>query len=470
MISVLTNVSEKMREAHCLIDSEIKRNFISQSWIKKHKLLKNHAILKQIQMINDRWILCYDMHQINIELINHKKVRKSWNIEFHAVNMQEYNMILDYSWLNEINLNIRWRKHCWSYWKNSTQRAKQIQVSLCKTSKFVELTMLAAKRREKTYVTLLYQLLSTDDLLQNADHQTARCNALQAKESEIFFAIQDFKKVFSEILSDSLNMHDQMKHLIDLMKNKMSCIKSIYKMTWNELAAIWDYLDSTLEKKWICSSSSSAEASVLFVKKLNESLHLCVNYYDLNKITVKNNYSLSLLSETLNYFAHAKYFIKINICNVYHCIWICKNDEWKMTFHTYYNQFEYQIMLFELINASTIFQFYVNHTLKSFMNICCMIYLNDILVYFETKEQHWEHVCKILRALLKYWLYVKLSKCTFNYSKVIFLRFMIKWRDIQIKQFHIDVITSWSELKSAKNILIFLKFARFYQWFIKEFF
>jgi hypothetical protein len=68
--------------------------------------------------------------------------------------------------------------------------------------------MLAAKRREETYVILLYQLLSTDDLLQNADHQTARCNALQAKELKIFFAIQDLKKVFSEILSDSLNMHD----------------------------------------------------------------------------------------------------------------------------------------------------------------------------------------------------------------------------------------------------------------------
>ncbi len=97
MISVLTNVFEKMREAHCLIDSEIERNFILQSWIKKHKLLKNHAILKHIQMINDHWILCYDIHQIDIKLIDHKKVHKSWNIEFHAVNMQEYNMILDYS-------------------------------------------------------------------------------------------------------------------------------------------------------------------------------------------------------------------------------------------------------------------------------------------------------------------------------------------------------------------------------------
>ncbi len=470
MMSVLTNVSERMREAHCLIDSEIERNFISQSWVKEHELSKNHATLKQIQTINDRWILCYDMHQIDIELINHKKVRKSWNTEFHAVNMQEYDMILDYLWLNEINSNIRWRERRWLYRENSIQHARQIQVSLCKTLKFVKLTMLAAKRREETYVALLYQLLSTDDLLQNADHQTARCDALQAKESEILSAIQDFREVFSEILSDSLNMHDQMKHFIDLMKSKMPCIESIYKMTQDELAVIRNYLNSALEKKWIHSSSSFAEASVLFVKKLNESLHLCMNYRDLNEITVKNNYSLSLLSETLNRFAHARHFIKIDIRNVYHCIWICKSDEWKMTFHTRYNQFEYQMMLFELINASAIFQFYVNHALKSFMNICCVIYLNDVLVYSETKEQHWKHVHKILRALLKYRLYVKLSKCTFNRDEVIFLRFMIKRRNIQMKQFHINAITSWSEFKSAKNILIFLRFAKFYQQFIRKFF
>ena len=147
--------------------------------------------------------------------------------------------------------------------------------------------------------------------------------------------------MFFKILSDSLNMHDQMKHFINLMKSKMSCIKSIYKMTQDEFIAIRNYLDSMLKKKWIHSSSSSAEASVLFVKKLNESLHLCMNYRNLNEITVKNNYSLFLLSETLNCFAHAKHFIKIDIYNIYHRIWIRKNDEWKMTFHTCYDQFEY---------------------------------------------------------------------------------------------------------------------------------
>jgi len=109
--------------------------------------------------------------------------------------------------------------------------------------------MLAAMKKRETYVALLYQLLFTDDLSQNADHQTARCNALQVKESKILFAIQDLKKVFSEILSDSLNMHDQMKHFIDLMKSKMFCIKSIYKMTQDELTVIQNYLNSALKKK-----------------------------------------------------------------------------------------------------------------------------------------------------------------------------------------------------------------------------
>jgi len=234
------------------------------------------------------------------------------------------------------------------------------------------------------------------------DSTISLCNALQMKESKIFVAIQDFKKVFSEILFDSLNIHDQMKHFIDLMKSKMSCIEFIYKMTWDEFTMIWNYLNSALKKKWIHSLSNSAEASVLFVKKLNKSFHLCINYHDLNEITVKNNYSLSLLFEMLNHFAHARHFIKINICNIYYCIQICKSNEWKITFYTCYDQFEYQMMLFELINSSAIFQFYVNHMLKLFMNICCIIYLNDILVYSEMKKQHWKYVHKILYMLLKY--------------------------------------------------------------------
>ena len=109
--------------------------------------------------------------------------------------------------------------------------------------------------------------------------------------------------MFSKTLFNSLNTHDQMKHAIDLIDDKMFRIESIYNISQNELRVIRNYLANALKKKWIRSSSSSTRASMLFVKKSNDSLRLCMNYRDLNEITVKNKYSLSLLSKTLNRFA-----------------------------------------------------------------------------------------------------------------------------------------------------------------------
>ncbi len=208
---------------------------------------------------------------------------------------------------------------------------------------------------------------------------------------------------------------------------------------------------------------------MLFVKKPDGSLRLCVNYRGLNEITVKNNYPLPLLSETLDRFAHARHFTKIDIRNAYHRIRIRKGDEWKTAFRTRYGQFEYQVMPFGLANAPATFQSYVNHALKPFVNICCVVYLDDVLVYSETEEQHWEHVRKVLRALLEYRLYAKLSKCAFNRSEVTFLGFVVGRRGIQMEQSRIDAITSWPEPESAKDILVFLGFAGFYRRFIRGF-
>ena len=119
--------------------------------------------------------------------------------------------------------------------------------------------------------------------------------------------------MFFEALSDNLNTHDQMKHFIKLMKKKLSRIDLIYKMSQNEFATIRDYLISALKKKWIRSLSNLIKAFVLFMKKSDKILRLCVNYRELNEIIIKNKYSLSLLFKTLKRFIHARYFIKINI-------------------------------------------------------------------------------------------------------------------------------------------------------------
>ena len=145
-------------------------------------------------------------------------------------------------------------------------------------------------------------------------------------------------------------------------------------------------------KSWIQCSVSSAETSVLFVLKKNEELHLCVNYWDLNQITIKNRHSLSLISETLNWLSEAKIFFKLNLKNTYHCIQIKEGDEWKTAFHTHYSHFKYMIISFRLVNTSVTFQDYINQTLTEIVNIFCVVYLNNIFIYSETLTEHEKHV------------------------------------------------------------------------------
>ena len=179
-----------------------------------------------------------------------------------------------------------------------------------------------------------------------------------------------------------------------------------------------EYINFVLTKKWIQHFTSSTRASVLFMLKKNDKLKLCVDYRELNKMTKKNRHSLFLITQILNQLNKSKYFSKIDFKNVYHCIRIRRDDEWKTTFCTRYKHFEYLMMFFDLVNVSTIFQAYVNKTMTSIVNIFCMIYLNDILIFFNNREKHVKHVREVLKRLWKFELYVNSLKCEFLSRKL----------------------------------------------------
>ena len=126
-------------------------------------------------------------------------------------------------------------------------------------------------------------------------------------------------------------------------------------------------------------------------------------------------------------------------------------------------------MPFGLANAPVTFQAYVNKTLKPYIDVFYVVYLDDVLIYSETEDSHWEHVRRVLRALLEYCLYAKLSECAFNCSEVTFLGFIVNQRGIQIEPLHIEAITEWPEPESARDILVFLRFAGFYRRFVRRF-
>ncbi len=225
-----------------------------------------------------------------------------------------------------------------------------------------------------------------------------------------------------------------------------------------------------MQKKFIRKLQSSAEYSILFISKLNESLRLCVDYRALNNITIKNSYSLSLISELQDRLQRAQWFTKFNIFKAFNWIWIKEEDEWKTVFCTQLEHYEYLIMSFNLINASVMFQTFVNNVLWCYLNQFVIVYLNDILVYSRTKKEHVQHVRKVLQTLKKVNLRIKSEKSEFHVQSVQFLRFIVMFQSLRMNLKKIEAVMTWLMSKSKIEVQFFLEFANFYKCFIKKYF
>jgi hypothetical protein len=126
-------------------------------------------------------------------------------------------------------------------------------------------------------------------------------------------------------------------------------------------------------------------------------------------------------------------------------------------------------MFFELINALTLFENYINYVFKEYKNVCLIIYLNNILIFLNNIKDHIKHVKLILKKFIKYKLYAKLEKCRFHLKEVNYLSYLIKSFEIWIKLARIKAILKWSKSKTLRQIQMFIHFANFYRRFIKKF-
>ena len=228
----------------------------------------------------------------------------------------------------------------------------------------------------------------------------------QYRKYEVLFQKESFE--------EALASHQSWNHEIKLKSKKSSTKRSIYSLTQKKLKALREYIDENLAKEFIKKSQSSANYSILFVSKKDEKQQLCVDYKELNNITIKNSYSLFLIEEIQDKIVDAKIFIKFDISKAYNRIRIKKENEWKTAFRTRLEHFEHLIMFFELTNVSTTFQTYINNVLRKYLDKFVTIYLDDILVYFKTKKKYVLHVQKVLEAMKRVNLRVKLEKSEFH--------------------------------------------------------
>jgi hypothetical protein len=166
-----------------------------------------------------------------------------------------------------------------------------------------------------------------------------------------------------------------------------------------EIEKLRRYLNENLIKEFIKINRSHVVSSVMFVKKLKEELRFYINYRDLNAITIKNRYSLSLIVKILHQFIKIKIFIKIDIIVVFNMLRIREEDEELIVFRTRFDLFEFLILSFDLCNELISFQHFINDIFHEYLDEFCIIYLDDILIYNDNELKHKTYVKKILFKL-----------------------------------------------------------------------
>jgi hypothetical protein len=206
-----------------------------------------------------------------------------------------------------------------------------------------------------------------------------------------------------------------------------------------------------MSKGFIRQSSSPFAAPVLFAKKPDGGLRFCIDYRDINSKTIKNRYPLPLIKETLNLFGKARIYTKLDVRGAYNLLRVNEGDKHKLAFRTRYGLFEPTVMQFGTTNAPGDFQGYINNAITEALDDFASAYLDDVLIYSNSEEEHVVHVKWIMQRLLEAGLYFKPEKCEFHKEMVKYLALIILTKGISMDEDKVVTVRNWSGEKKTKN-------------------
>jgi hypothetical protein len=211
---------------------------------------------------------------------------------------------------------------------------------------------------------------------------------------EDHLVLRDFEDVFREILGFPPKRDTDFS--IDLMLGAATVSKTPYRMGTPELKELQMHLEELLKKGYIHPSVSPWGAPILFLKKKDGTLRLCIDFRKLNKVTVKNKYPLPISDDLFDQLKGARIFLKIDLRSGYHQVRIKEEDINKTTFRTRYKHCEFTVVPFRLSNAPTFFMCLMNGVFMEYLEKFVIVFLDDILVYSKSDEEHEQHLRMVL--------------------------------------------------------------------------
>ncbi|WVZ63931.1 hypothetical protein U9M48_013522 [Paspalum notatum var. saurae] len=293
-------------------------------------------------------------------------------------------------------------------------------------------------------------------------HSSHTINATEAQLIEKIPVVSDFPDVFPEELP-GLPPDRDVEFAIELVPGTAPVSRRPYRMAPDELKELKVLLQEQLDKGFIRPSSSPWGCPALFVEKKDQGgKRLCVDYRPLNAVTIKNKYPLPHIDILFDQLAGAKVFSKIDLRSGYYQIKIREEDIPKTAFSTRYGLYEYLVMSFGLTNAPAFFMYMMNSVFMKELDKFVAVFIDDILIYSKSEEEHKEHLRIVITRLREHKLYAKFSKCAFWLKEVSSLGHILSEKGVK------DVL-NWKQLETVTEIRSFLGLAGYYRRFIKDF-
>src|SRR5260221_711751 len=381
------------------------------------------------------------------------------HLELFVTSLDEnYSLVLGYDWLARHNLSIDWTETKIMFREPKTPKEKlasgeKIDIRMVST---LTMTKLCKDPGTPAFV------ISMADLIPSQVTATDTLDSILAE-------YRDFRNIFSGEKVGTLAPHRPYDLQINVEEGAKPIHRPIYSLSPPELVALQEFLKEHTKSGFIRPSKSPWGSPVLFVKKKDGSLCLCMDFPALNRVTEKDRYPLPLISDLLMSPAPARIYSKIDLKHAYHLVRITEGDEPKTAFRTHYSSYEWRVMPFRLSNAPVAFQRFINEVLGDLMDVCMVGYLDDILVYSDSLEDHRNHVWEVLQHLCKAGLYTNLKKCKFHMDTVEYLGFILSPKGLQMDPTKVSAIQDWPEPRKVRDVQAFLGFANFYQTFIHDY-
>ena len=280
--------------------------------------------------------------------------------------------------------------------------------------------------------------------------------------------VKEFPDVFSKELP-RLPPDREVEFTIDLVPGISPISKAPYRMALTEIKELKEKLQELLDKGFIQPSASPWGALVLFVKKKDGSMRLCIDYRELNKLTIRNKYPLPQIDDLFDQLQGTQVFSKIDLRSSYHQLRVKEDDIPKTAFRTRYGHYEFLVMSFGLTNALAVFMDLMNRVFHEYLDRFVIVFIDNILVYSKSQKEYEEHLRMVLQILRDRKLYAKSKMCEFWLNQVVFLGHVISKDGITMDPNKIKAIVNWAVPTNVSEIRSFLGLGGYYRRFVEGF-